>query len=62
MPNGGAELIGFKIRSRAVSDFTFNMHMECHSSDTNEEYVRDFDTRGICDGLLVLRMQRGPLA
>ena len=91
--------------------------MECHNTDTNENYVRDFDARGIgggriasnghwesrytsesngrygeglveinfrrnggvfaevgvrvpgrgagleiCDGLLVLRMQRGPLS
>ena len=114
---GGAELIGFKIRNRVVSDFFFNAHMECHNTDTNEDYVRDFDARGIgggriasnghwesrytsesngrygeglveinfrrnggvfaevgirvpgrgaeleiCDGLLVLRMQRGPLS
>lgn len=47
---GGAELIGFKIRNRVVSDFTFNMHMECHNTDTNENYVRDFDARGIGGG------------
>lgn len=47
---GGAELIGFKIRNRVVSDFFFNIHMECHNTDTNEDYVRDFDARGIGGG------------
>jgi|SRR6185312_11701852 len=47
---GGAELIGFKIRNRVVSDFFFNVHMECHNTDTNEDYVRDFDARGIGGG------------
>jgi hypothetical protein len=47
---GGAELIGFKIRNRVVSDFFFNMHMGCHNTDTNEDYVRDFDARGIGGG------------
>jgi hypothetical protein len=47
---GGAELIGFKIRNRVVSDLFFNMHMECHNTDTNEDYVRDFDARGIGGG------------
>jgi hypothetical protein len=47
---GGAELIGFKLRNRVVSDFFFNMHMECHNTDTNEDYVRDFDARGIGGG------------
>jgi hypothetical protein len=46
----GDELIGFKIRNRVVSDFFFNMHMECHNTDTNEDYVRDFDARGIGGG------------
>lgn len=44
------ELIGFKIRNRVVSDLFFNMHMECHNTDTNEDYVRDFDARGIGGG------------
>jgi hypothetical protein len=48
--HNGEELIGFKIRSRIVSDFFFNMHMECHNTDTNEDYVRDFDARGIGGG------------
>jgi hypothetical protein len=47
---GNEELIGFKIRNRVVSDFFFNMHMECHNTDTNEDYVRDFDARGIGGG------------
>jgi hypothetical protein len=47
---GGAELIGFKIRNRVVSDFFFSTHMQCHNTDTNENYVRDFDARGISGG------------
>src|SRR4051794_20880971 len=46
----GEELIGFKIHNRVVSDFFFNMHMECHNTDTGEDYVRDFDARGIGGG------------
>jgi hypothetical protein len=46
----GEELIGFKIRNRVVSDLFFNTHMECHNTDTNEDYVRDFDARGIGGG------------
>jgi hypothetical protein len=46
----GEELLGFKIRNRVVSDFFFNTHMECHNTDTNEDYVRDFDARGIRGG------------
>jgi hypothetical protein len=33
--------IGFKIRNRLVSDFFFNMHMECHNTDTNLRMQRD---------------------
>ncbi len=50
LSRGNEELIGFKIRNRVVSDFFFNMHMECHNTDTNEDYVRDFDARGIGGG------------
>jgi hypothetical protein len=46
----GDELIGFKIRNRVVGDFFFNTHMECHNTDTNEDYVRAFDARGIGGG------------
>ncbi len=46
----GDELLGFKIRGRVVSDLFFNMHMECHNTDTNEDYARDFDVRGIGGG------------
>ena len=46
----GDELLGFKLRNRVVSDFFFNTHMECHNTDTNEDYVRDFDARGIGGG------------
>jgi hypothetical protein len=50
LSGGGQELLGFKIRNRVVSDFFFNTHMECHNTDTNEDYVRDFDARGIGGG------------
>jgi hypothetical protein len=50
LSRGNEELIGFKIRNRVVSDLFFNMHMECHNTDTNEDYVRDFDARGIGGG------------
>lgn len=38
----GRQLIGFKVENRRVSGFFFNMDMECHDSDTGEDYVRDF--------------------
>jgi hypothetical protein len=50
LTRNGEELIGFKIRDRVVSDLFFNMHMECHNTDTGEDYVRDFDARGIGGG------------
>jgi hypothetical protein len=50
LSRSGDELIGFKIHNRVVSDFLFNMHMECHNTDSNEDYVRDFDARGIGGG------------
>jgi hypothetical protein len=50
LTRSGDELLGFKIRDRVVSDFFFNTHMECHNTDTNEDYVRDFDARGIGGG------------
>jgi hypothetical protein len=50
LTRSGDELLGFKIRNRVVSDFFFNTHMECHNTDTNEDYVRDFDARGISGG------------
>jgi hypothetical protein len=50
LTRAGDELLGFKLRNRVVSDLFFNMHMECHNTDTNEDYVRDFDVRGIGGG------------
>jgi hypothetical protein len=50
LSRNGEELLGFKLRNRVVSDFFFNTHMECHNTDTNEDYVRDFDARGIGGG------------
>jgi hypothetical protein len=46
----GDELIGFKVQDRKVSDFFFNMRMECHNSDTGEDYVRYFDGHEISGG------------
>jgi hypothetical protein len=39
----GDELIGFKVEDRKVSEFFFNMRMDCHNSETGEDYVRYFD-------------------
>jgi hypothetical protein len=38
----GDQLIGFKVEDAKVTDFFFNMRMECHNSDTGEDYVRYF--------------------
>jgi hypothetical protein len=46
----GDELIGFKVQDRKVTDFFFNMRMECHNSDTGEDYVRYFDGHNISGG------------
>jgi hypothetical protein len=46
----GHELILFKVQNRKVTDFTFNMDMQCHSSDTGEDYVRDFTGHDIDGG------------
>jgi hypothetical protein len=44
------ELIGFKVRDRKVTEFFFNMRMQCHNSDTGEDYVRYFDGHDIGGG------------
>jgi len=46
----GHELIGFKVQDRKVTDFFFNMDMQCHNSETGEDYVRDFTGHGIGGG------------
>ena len=46
----GAELIGFKVQNRVVKDLFFNALMECHNTDTNEDYVRAFGSREIGGG------------
>jgi|GEM_PF-2508539 len=46
----GRELIGFTVRDRKVTDFFFNMDMQCHNSDTGEDYVRDFTGHEISGG------------
>jgi hypothetical protein len=46
----GDELVGFKVQDRKVTDFFFNMRMQCHNSDTGEDYVRYFDGHGIGGG------------
>jgi hypothetical protein len=38
----GDELIGFKVQNRKVTGFFFNMRMQCHNSDTGEDYERYF--------------------
>jgi hypothetical protein len=55
-PNGrygaveGNQVILFKVRNRVVSDFTFNIDMDCHNSETGEDYVRDFDAHELEGG------------
>ncbi len=46
----GEELVGFKVRNRVVEDLFFNVNMECHNSDTNENYARAFGSREIGGG------------
>jgi hypothetical protein len=46
----GYELIGFKVRDRKVTDFFFSMKMQCHNSDTGEDYERIFTGHDIDGG------------
>jgi hypothetical protein len=46
----GYELIGFKVRDRKVTDFFFSMLMQCHNSDTGEDYERIFTGHDIDGG------------
>jgi hypothetical protein len=46
----GHELIGFKVQNRKVTDFFFNIDMQCHNSDSGEDYVRDFTGHDIDGG------------
>jgi hypothetical protein len=46
----GEELIGFKVKDRVVEDLFFNVHMDCHNSDSNENYVRSFTSTEIGGG------------
>jgi len=46
----GHEVILFKVRDRKVTDFSFNMDMQCHNTDTGEDYVRDFTGHNIDGG------------
>ena len=46
----GDEFIGFKVRDRKVTDFFFNLRMQCHNSDTGEDYERYFTGANIDGG------------
>lgn len=46
----GDELIGFKVEDRKVTELFFNMRMDCHSTETGEDYVRYFDGHNISGG------------
>lgn len=46
----GDELIGFKVEDRKVTDFFFNMRMQCHNSETGEDYDRYFSGAEISGG------------
>lgn len=46
----GDELIGFKVEDRKVTDFFFNLRMQCRNSDTGEDYERYFTATNIDGG------------
>jgi hypothetical protein len=46
----GSELIGFKVKNRVVEDLFFNVLMECHDTDTGENYLRAFTMTDIGGG------------
>jgi hypothetical protein len=46
----GDELIGFTVEDRKVTNFFFNMRMQCHNSDTGEDYDRSFSGSEISGG------------
>lgn len=46
----GHELVGFKVRNRVVEDLFFTVLMDCHDSETGEDYVRAFTQTGIGGG------------
>lgn len=46
----GDELIGFKVQDRKVTDFFFNLRMQCHDSESGEDFIRYFDGHSISGG------------
>lgn len=46
----GDEMIGFTVEDRKVTDFFFNVRMQCHNTDTNEDYERYFSASEISGG------------
>jgi hypothetical protein len=46
----GYELIGFKVQDRKVTDFFFSIMMQCHNSDTGEDYERIFTGHEVSGG------------
>jgi hypothetical protein len=46
----GDEFIGFKVQDRKVTDFFFNMRMQCHDSESGEDFIRYFDGHNIGGG------------
>jgi hypothetical protein len=38
----GDQLIGFKVEDRKVTGFFFNLRMQCHNTETGEDYERYF--------------------
>jgi hypothetical protein len=38
----GHQLIGFKVQNRKVTDFFFNIDMQCHDSESGEDFIRAF--------------------
>jgi hypothetical protein len=46
----GDEFIGFRVQDRKVTDFFFNMRMQCHDSESGEDFIRYFDGHDISGG------------
>ncbi len=46
----GDEFIGFKVQNRKVTDFFFNLRMQCHDSESGEDFIRYFSGHNIDGG------------
>ena len=46
----GDQFIGFKVHNRKVTDFFFNLRMQCHDSESGEDFERYFSGTNIDGG------------